>query len=146
MKKQTYLLNTLLAAVLGTALLAAVLVRTLVPIVILPKLDITNMVLLSLAALLADHYLAPGAQRCFICIPLLSALTFGLLPWAACFADVVQALKLAVVGGAVFTATTWLFTSILERISSGPARKAAPLVSAFGLYLAAQGFLGMFLY
>jgi hypothetical protein len=146
MKKQMYLLNTLLAVILGILLLAAVLVRTFVPIVILPKPDITNLVLVSLAALLADHYLAPNASRCYICIPLLSALTFGLLPWAACFVDVVQALTLAVVGGAVFTATTWLFTSILERISSGPARKAAPLVSAFGLYLAAQGFLGLFLY
>jgi len=146
MKKQIDLLNTLLAAVLGGVLLAAVLVRTFIPIVILPKLDITNMVLVSLAALLADHYLAPGARRCYICIPLLSALTFGLLPWAACFVDVIQALRLAVVGGVVFTATVWLFSSILERISSGPACKAAPLVSAFGLYLAAQGFLGLFLY
>lgn len=146
MKKQVYLLNTLLAAVLGAALLAAVLVRTFVPIVILPKLDIPNMVLVSLAALLADHYLAPGAKRCWVCIPALAVLTFGLLPWAACFVDVVQALRLAVVGGAVFTAATWLFTSIQERISSGPARKAAPLVSAFGLYLAAQGFLGLFPY
>ena len=58
MKKQTYLLNTLLAAVLGVALLVAVLVRTFAPIVILPKLDIPNMVLLSLAALLADSKIA----------------------------------------------------------------------------------------
>lgn len=145
MKKQTYLLNTLLAVVLGIALLIAVLVRTFAPVVILPKLDIPNMVLLSLLALLAEHYLSPNASRCYICIPLLSALTFGLLPWAACFVGLLQAGKLAVVGGTVFTATTWLFTSILERISSGPARKAAPIISAFGLYLAAQGFLGLVL-
>lgn len=143
MKKQTYLLNTLLAAILGIVLLAAVLVRTFIPIVIIPPLDIPNMVLLSLAALLADHYLAPNAPRCYICIPLLSALTFGLLPWAACFVGLAAAAKLAVVGGAVFTAATWLFTSILDRISSGPARKAAPMVSALCLYLAFQGFAGL---
>jgi len=145
MKRQAYLLNTLLAAVLGCALLIAVLVRTFAPIIIIPRLDIPNMALLSLVCLLADHYLAPGARRCYICIPALSALTFGLLPWAACFVDAVQALKLAVVGGAVFTAVTWLFSSILERISSGPDRKSAPLVSAFGLYLAFQGFAGLLL-
>ena len=145
MKKQTYLLNTLLAAVLGCTLLVAVLVRTFLPIVILPELDISNMVLLSLVALLADHYLAPDARRCYICIPALSALTFGLLPWAACFVGLAQAAKLAVVGGAVFTAVTWLFSSILDRISSGPDRKLAPLVSAFGLYLAFQGFAGLIL-
>ena len=144
MKKQTYLLNTLLAAVLGILLLAAVLVRTFAPIVILPTPDIPNLVLLSLVVLLIDYYLAPNAPRCYICIPLLAALTFGLLPWAACFVGLADAARLAVTGGVVFTAVTWLFSSILERISSGPDRKAAPVVSALCLYLAFQGFAGLF--
>lgn len=143
MKNHTYLLNTLLAAVLGLALLAAVLVRAFAPIIIIPQLNIPNMVLVSLVALLLDHYLAPGAKRCWICIPVLSVVTFGLLPWAACFVGVPEAVKLAVVGGIVFTATAWLFTSIQDRLSSGPACKAAPVVSAMGLYLAAQAFMGI---
>ena len=144
MKNKTYTLNTLLAIVLGAALLACVLVRTFLPRFILPHLDVTNMVLVSLAALLADHYLAPGAKRCYICIPLFSAVTFGLLPFAACFVGGVDALKLGLMGGIVFTATTWLFTSMVDRLSSGPAAKAAPFVSAFGLYLAIQALMGMF--
>ena len=143
MKKNTYLLNTLLAVVLGGALLIAVLVRTFAPIIIIPALDIPNMVLVSLAALLLDHYLAPGAKRCWICIPVLSVVTFGLLPFAACFVGAAEAVKLAVLGGVVFTATAWLFTSIQDRLSSGPACKAAPVVSAFGLYLASQCFMGI---
>ena len=145
MKKNTYLLNTLLAVVLGCALLVAVLVRTFAPIMIIPQLNIPNMVLVSLAALLLDHYLAPGAKRCYICIPVLAVLTFGLLPWAACFMGAAEAVKLAVAGGVVFTVTTWLFTSIQDRLSSGPACKAAPVVSAFGLYLAVQCFAGILL-
>lgn len=144
MKKTTYTLNTLLAAILGSVLLIAVLVRTFAPRIILPELDVPNMVLVSLAALLADHYLAPNAQRCYICIPLFSAITFGLLPFAACFVGALEALKLAVLGGSVFTATTWLFSSMVERISTGPSAKAAPFISAMGLYLAAQCMLGMF--
>ena len=143
MKKNTYLLNTLLAVVLGGALLIAVLVRTFAPIIIIPALDIPNMVLVSLAALLLDHYLAPDAKRCWICIPVLSVVTFGLLPFAACFVGAAEAVKLAVLGGVVFTATAWLFTSIQDRLSSGPACKAAPVVSAFGLYLASQCFMGI---
>ena len=54
-------------------------------------------------------------------------------------------LKLGVYGGIVFTATTWVYSSIQDRISSGPAAKAAPLVSAFGVYLAIQALMGMFL-
>lgn len=143
MEKKTYTLNTLLAVILGAVLLIAVLVRIFAPRMILPRLDLANMVLISLAALLADHYLAPGAKRCYICIPVFSAITFGLLPFAACFVGAMDALKLAVLGGAVFTVTTWLFSSMTDRISTGPAAKAAPFASAVGLYLAAQCFMGI---
>ncbi len=145
MKKNPYILNTLLASELALALIAAVLVRTLAPNVIIPSLNIPNMVLVSLAALLADHYMAPGAKRCYICIPVFSAVTFGLLPWAAAFVTPLEALKLALVGGAVFTLVTWLYSSIQDRLSSGPAAKAAPLLSALGLYLAFQSLTGMIL-
>lgn len=143
MEKKTYTLNTLLAVVLGLTLLVAVLVRTFAPRMILPHLDVPNMVFLSLATLLADHYLAPGAKRCYICIPVFSAVTFGLLPFAACFVGAGEALKLGLLGGLVFTATTWLFSSMTDRISTGPAAKAAPLVSAIGLYLAVQCFMSI---
>ena len=144
MKNKTYFLNTMLTCVVGTALLACVLVRTFAPIIILPELDIPNMVLLSLVALLLDHYLAPDAKRCYICIPVFSAIVFGLLPFAACFVGGLEAVKLGITGGIVFTAVTWLFSAMMDRISTGPAAKAAPFVSAFGLYLAIQALMGMF--
>ena len=144
MKNKTYFLNTALAVVLGLALLAAVLVRTFAPWIIIPGLNIPNMVALSLLALLWDHYAAPGAKRCWICIPLLGAVTFGLLPFAACFVGALEALKLGLYGGIVFTATTWLFSSMQDRLSSGPAAKAAPFASALSLYLAIQALMGMF--
>jgi hypothetical protein len=145
MKKNTYTLNTLLALVLGAALLVAVLVRAFAPRMILPELDICNLVLISLVALVLDHYLAPDADRCYICIPVFSAITFGVLPFAACFVGAAEALKLAVAGGVIFTAMTWLFSSVQDRLSTGPAAKAAPVVSAFGLYLAVQALMGMIL-
>lgn len=143
MKNKTYTLNTLLAVILGAVLLIAVFVRTFAPAIILPELDLPNMVLISLLALLLDHYLAPGAKRCYICIPVFSAIAFGLLPFAACFVGALDALKLALIGCAVFTAVTWLFTSMEDRLSTGPAAKAAPIVSALGLYLAAQCLMGI---
>ena len=145
MKKNTYTLNTLLAMVLGATLLAAVLVRTFAPRIIIAELDIPNMVLISLVTLVLDHYLAPDAKRCYICIPVFSAITFGLLPFAACFVGAVEALKLGITGGILFTAMTWLFSSVQDRLSTGPAAKAAPIVSAFGLYLAIQALMGMIL-
>lgn len=139
-----YMLNTLLAFVLGAVLLAFVLIRTFMPRIILPELDIPNLVLISLVTLVLDHYLAPNADRCYICIPAFSALTFGLLAFAA-YLGIAEALKLALAGGVIFTAVTWLFSSVQDRLSTGPAAKAAPIVSAFGLYLAIQALMGMIL-
>ena len=143
MKNNKYFLNTALAAVVGLALIGCVLLRTFIPAIILPQLSISNMVLLSLVALLLDHYCAKGAKRCWWCISVFSLLTFGVLPYAASLVGVPEALKLAVVGCAVFTATTWLFSSIQNRIASGPVAKAAPVLSALGLYLASQCFAGI---
>lgn len=137
-----YTLNTVLPVVLGAYLLVNVIVRTFWPRMILPVLDIPMLTAISLAALLIDHYLAPGAERCYICIPAFSAITFGLLGFAA-FLGIAAALELAVKGCIVFTAITWLFTSMVDRMSSGPSAKAAPFVNAFGLYLAVQCFMGM---
>lgn len=145
MKNKTYILNTFLAAVLGIYLLVCVLVRTFAPAIILPKANVPNLVLLSLAALVLDHYLVPDAKRCYICIPVLSAITFGLLPFAACFVSGMEALKLGLVGGLVFTVTSWLFTTIQERLSTGPAAKASAFFSAVSLYMAAQCFMGILL-
>ena len=145
MKNKTYLLNTLFAAVLGTVLLVCIFVRTFAPAVILPEWNIPNLVLVSLLALLLDHYIAPGAKRCYICIPVFSAIACGLLTWAGGFIAANLIFKYAVSGGIVFTAVTWLYSSIQDRLSSGPAAKAAPIMGALGLYLAAQCFYGIFL-
>ncbi len=145
MKNTKYFLNTALAAVLGLALLVVILVRTFVPMAVLPQLDIPNMVLLSVAALLLEHYLTGGSQGGYLGVFLLSALAFGLLPLAAFFAQPMEALKLAAAGGCVFTLSTWIFRSMQDRLSSGPVAKVAPVMGALGLYLAAQCFAGIIL-
>lgn len=143
MKNRTYVLNTALAVVMTLVLITCILLRTFCPWVIIPVLNIPNMALLSLIALLADHYLAKNAKRCYICIPVFAALTFGVLPYVAGFAAGCDVLKYAVVGSCVFTLLTFLYSSVQERLSSGPAVKAAPLLSAVGLYLAFQIFAGI---
>ncbi len=144
MNDKKYTLPTALIGVMGAVLMAFVLVRTFLPGFIIPELDVPNMVAISLVALLADHYLAKDAKRCYVCVALFGVLSFGLLPFAACFVGAQEALKLGILGGTVFTVTTWLFTSITDRLSTGPEAKAAPVMSAFGLYLAVQALMGMF--
>lgn len=143
MKNNKYFLPAALAAVLGIALLVCVMIRTFAPAVIIPDPDIPGMVLLSLVALLLDHYLAKDARRCWVCIPLFAAAAFGLLPWAACFVGGTAAVKMGIMGCVVFTVVTWLFSSMTDRLSSGLAAKVAPFLSALGLYLASQCLMGM---
>lgn len=140
MKKKTYILNTVLAVEVGVACLAALLVSTFAPAEILPELSIPNLVLVSLIALLVEHYMAPDAERCYICIPVFSAITFGLLPFVAGLIGAGEILKFALSGGVVFTVVTWIYSAMEDRLTSGPAAKAAPFVAALGVYLASQCF------
>ena len=142
MKK--YFLNTFLAGTFAAALLAMVIARAICPILVLPGFDVPNLVLISLIALLLDHWFVKDAKRCYICIPVFALLTFGLFPYAAGFVQPFEILGLAIKGCVTFTVTTWLFTSMADRITTGPQAKLAPVMSAVGLYLASQIFMGMF--
>mgnify|MGYP007130631265 CR=1 FL=1 len=55
----------------------------------------------------------------------------------------VSGLGFSSVGGVTFTVTTWLFSTIQERLSSGPAARLAPVMSALGVWLAVQAFAGI---
>jgi len=144
MKNRKYTSNMALSVVLGVFQLVCLLVRTFTPLAVLPRLDVPMVVLLSLAAPLASHYLG-SREACDAISLALAAVTFGLLPYVSGFATVMEALKLALVGAIAFFVTAWLFDEMMERLSSGPVAKAAPVLSALGLYLAAQCFAGMIL-
>lgn len=143
MKEKTYFLNSLLAVFAGIALIVAMAVRVFVPIAFIPEPGIPELVLFSLIVLLFEHYLKKSGKRCYVCVFLLSAVTFGLLPWAAGFVPAKEIWKAALAGGIVFTATSWIFTSMQERMNSGKSSKLAPVVNALGLYLAVQGLMGI---
>ena len=144
MTDKRYFSNTALAAVLAVALTVCRVLRTCIPFGVLPELDIPNMVLLSGLALLLDHYFG-GQRKNDLWLFILAAVTFGLLPVAAGFAGLEEAVKLALAGGVVFWVMGWIFASLEDRLTTGPAAKAAPVLSILGLYLAAQCFSGMIL-
>ena len=145
MKDKRWISILALPVVLGVALGTCAVIRAFVPMAILPKLDIPNMVLLSLISLLIRHYFARQTQVQVIPGLLLSALAFGLLPLAAGLVAPGEVWKLAAVGGVVYTAAAWLFGELVEWLSSGSGAKAAPILGALGLYLAVQCFSGILL-
>ena len=143
MKNKTYTLNPVLNVVLTAVLAVMVVLRTVSPQLILMQFDIVSITGISLAALVLDHYLAPNAKRCYVCIPIFAALSFGILPFAAGMVAVKYLLGLALTGAVVFTVCTFVFTSIQDRLSTGPAARLAPIMSAFGIWLAVQAFAGI---
>lgn len=145
MKNKSYLLNMVLTAGLGALLLGCVLVKTFLPGVILPALDVPMITLISLAVLLLEHFVVPGAGRNYLLIFLFSAISFALLPVASGMAGAGEWWRLALAGGVIFTGTTWIFESVSGRIASGNGSKTALILTALGIYLAVQCFTGIFL-
>lgn len=145
MKKTPYFLPVILVAVMFTALLAGMLVQIFLPAVILPPMNIPNIVLLSLVTLLLEHSLSKDSPRCYVCIILFGIAAFALLPLMAGFTCVHDFWKYGLVGGAVFSLTTYLFTSAVKRLKTGPKAPAALVLTCLGIYLASQCFAGIWL-
>lgn len=143
MKKNTFLLSVSLVAVLFVALAAGLLVRVWLPAAIIPPLNIPNMVLLSVLALLLEHFIAKGNPRCYWVVALFGAVSFAVLPLMAGFACIHTFWKLGIIGGVVFTVTTFLFTSATDRLLTGPKARLAVILTAFGIWLASQCFMGI---
>ncbi len=144
MSKKCDLLGIILASVTGVAALTAMLIRAFAPAIIIPKLDVLAVLLLSLVTLVLDYYISKERCRKYPLVVLYSFLIFGLFPWLACFSTPITALKTAALGAVIFTAATFVFDSITDRLSSGSATRLAPIASAFGIYLAAQCLMGFF--
>ena len=145
MKKNTFLLPTLLVAVLFVTMLSAVLLHIFIPAIILPPLNIPNMTLLSVVALVLDHFFTKGSQRCYVCVVVFGLAAFALLPLMAGFACIHDFWKYGLIGGCVFTVVTFLFTSAQRRLKTGPKAPAAMILTGAGIYLAAQCFAGILL-
>ena len=145
MKNNRYFLNTMLIGVLFLTFAISMVVRLLIPAAVFPPLNIPNMVLLSVIALYLEHLIAPNNPRCYICIPIFGVLSFGILPLFAGFACQHTFWNIGLVGGVVFTVVTFLFTSVTDRLQTGPKARGALLFTCLGIFLAAQCFAGIIL-
>ena len=143
MKNNKFLLPVVLSGVLLVALAVGLLVKVFVPAAIIPPLNIPNMALLSVIALLIEHFMTKRNPRCYLTAAVFGALCFGLLPLMAGFACIHNFWKLALVGGCVFTVITFLFTSAIDRLVTGPKAPAAVVLTGLGIVLAFQCFAGI---
>ena len=153
MKTLEFKLSTVLAGVTGITCLVLVLLRALAPTVMLPLVNIPNIAALCAIALVADCWLdwkKPVPKQNWLAVAVFAVLTLWLMPLAAGLCGWAEALRVGVLGGALFTAMAFMFTGIRQKIFSGPAGKGvmgfiSPLAAAFVLYLAFQAFADILL-
>ena len=142
MKKNTMMINILLAAVVMVGLLTGMVWKTFVPNVVLPQLDVIAVVGLILIALVLDYYIIGKTKRSFVLQMVLAGITFSGLAVAAGLA--VSVVKLFLCGAFAFGALTFVFDSMVRRLEVTTDKKGAVIPTAFVLYLACQCFMGMF--
>ena len=142
MKKNTMMVNTLLAVVLGAGLLTGMIWRTFMQYVVLPKLDVIAMTALLLIALVLEYLLAGMQKRSWALQIILAMITFGGLAFVAGLPY--AGIQTFLTGAAVFAAVTFLFDSMVKRLEVTTDQKYAVIPTAFVLYLACQCFMGMF--
>lgn len=145
MKKNNCLRSVIFTAALAVKMLGCVLAKLVYPMVILPQWNIPNLVALSALVLVLEHYIGGQDEKNYLALMIFACLSCALLPWATGWIAPKQMPLYGISGGLIFTATAWLFDSLRERLSSGPAAKAAPALGALGLYLAAQALQGILL-
>ena len=134
-------LSLILVVTLFISLLTLVLIRTFAPFVILPKFDVSNIAILSLIALVINHYLNDEDIN-FYSIGF-AFVAFGILPFASGFVSLVDALLLALKGGITFTVLMFIFSSIQDRLTINGKKWFTPLITAFMLFLVVQFLIGI---
>lgn len=142
MKRNAALLPSVLAALLCLALLTAVILHTLVPQFVFPRLDIPMVTLFCLLSLLLEHWLAGEVRHSYPALAVLGALNFGLLPCLASLMPWQRGALMALLGGVVLPVSAWLFASLRNR-QQRSATALWPVVTALCLYLAVQAFCGV---
>ena len=143
MEKKSFVLNVLLAIVLGAGLLGGVIWSALQPNVVLADLDIPAIAALVLIALVIEYLWKGTKKRAWAAQIVLAAVTFAVLPLAAGYVG--AGMKLTICGTIVFAVLTWIFDSVAERLSVTTDCKCTMLPTAFVMYLACQCLMGMIL-
>lgn len=146
MKKNPFFANVALSIILVAVAAVYILVGALSPNTLLVSLSVPAIALLALVSLAAEYYIAPAAHRNAVAViisAVLAGLSFGLIFMLSGMVAGSSALKTGLVGGAVYLVCDLLFSSIKGRFTAKA--KLAPAVTVLLLFLAVQGFFGMFL-
>jgi len=145
MKENKYLRETLLAVVMCTFFAFCIVLRTFLPLIILPKFNIPTITAISLITALLDHFLTGKNRKTEAFTFVFSVGAFGILPYVSGYISSLDIIKTALSGGIVYTVISFIFSEIQDRMSVEEVSISAFLITAFGIFLAFQSFTGIIL-
>lgn len=135
-----------LAVVLMICSVALIVIKAFLPAFILPRITITLLVMLSLVALVAEHFLfgSDGTTQ-YLETGLLAAAAFWMMTWAVGLATCADAGKVVLAGGVIYLLCLLVFTAMRSKLDSSPIRHkgAALTLAAALLLLACQSLAGL---
>lgn len=146
MKKQTYFANTALTVIVGITCLAAVLLQTFAPRIILPEVDLPMLMFFGVLALLIE-----GVAKGKIIWPhpvtaVLAGLSFSILPWCAGLIGTKDILVLFLNGVLSYAAAGLLLGSVARRLPQKKGYKVSLVLNGGLLILASQVVSGLLLF
>ena len=134
-----------LTGLLTVLALAVIVTKALMPAYILPRITITALVALSLAAMVLERWLFGSTRTDYLETGLLSAAAFAVLAWAVGFAALPGAGRVGIAGGLTYTICRVIFNAMSAQLdSTGVKHKRAVLTLAAALLLlASQSLAGL---
>lgn len=135
-----------LSALLTVGCVAIIFIKAFKPDFILPRITITLLVGLSLAAQLLEYWLFPrNSQPDYLETGLLAMAAFGCLTWAVGLANVSDAGKVGIFGGIVYTICLLVFRAMEAQLETTAIRRRGLALTgaALLLLLASQSLAGI---
>ena len=143
MKNKFYLNNIVLLLEVFLLCGAVILIRTFLPGVSMPRLDLPMLTVLSVIPMILCGLVQAERKGNRIFSLLLAGVSFALLPFAAGWSVDLPLWKIFMAGTVVFGITDVIYTSMLDRISSGNHAPFSLITNGILLWLASQCFQAM---
>ena len=143
MMKQRYLKSIIYIGIITIASLVALVSNSFFPDIMFPSISIPMFVLFAALAQMLAYYLKIDDEGCPFVSALFASIASVVLPLLARFDLRHSAWIMLLVSYAVYLAIDFIYSSMADRMKSGPKAILAPAVNCLLLFLASEAFMGL---
>lgn len=144
MMSQRYLKCIIYIAIITIASLVALVSNSFFPDIMFPSISIPMLVLFAALAQMLAFYLRIDDEGCPFLSAMFASIATVTLPLLARVEFKHSIWIMFIVSYAVYVAVDFIYSSIADRMKSGPKAILAPAVNCLLLFLASEAFMGLF--